>query len=69
MSPEIGRILILVGLGIAVLGVLVVIGLPLFKLPGDFVIKREHVVLILPIATSIVLSIALTIILSLLARR
>jgi hypothetical protein len=56
MSPEIGRTLIVVGIGIAALGVLIVIGLPFFKLPGDLVIKGEHAVLIIPIATSIILS-------------
>ena len=67
--PDIGRILILVGLGIAALGVLIVIGLPFFRLPGDVVIKGEHAVLIIPIATSIVLSIGLTIALNLFVRR
>jgi Protein of unknown function (DUF2905) len=67
--PEIGRLLIIVGIGIAVLGVLIVIGLPLFRLPGDFVIKGEHIVLIIPIATSIILSIGLTIALNWFARR
>jgi hypothetical protein len=67
--PDIGRIMILVGLGIAALGVLIVIGLPLFRLPGDVVIKGEHAVLIIPIATCIVLSIVLSVAFSLLARR
>ena len=69
VMPDVGRIMILVGLGIAALGVLIVIGLPLFRLPGDIVIKGEHAVLIIPIATCIVLSIVLTIAFSLLARR
>jgi hypothetical protein len=67
--PDVGRILILVGLGIAALGVLIVVGLPFFRLPGDVVIKGEHLVLIIPIATSIVLSIGLTIALNLFMRR
>jgi hypothetical protein len=54
--PDVGRVLI-------------VIGLPLFKLPGDFVIKGEHLILVIPIATSIVLSILLTIALNLYMRR
>ncbi len=69
VMPDVGRIMILVGLGIAALGVLIVIGLPLFRLPGDIVIKGEHAVLIIPIATCIVLSIVLTVAFSLLARR
>ena len=67
--PDIGRLLIVVGLGIAALGALIVIGLPLLRLPGDFVIKGDHVALIIPIATSIVLSIGLTIALNLFLRR
>jgi hypothetical protein len=67
--PDVGRVLIVIGLGIAALGVLIVIGLPLFKLPGDFVIKGEHLILVIPIATSIVLSILLTIALDLYMRR
>jgi hypothetical protein len=69
MSPDVGRILIVVGIGIAALGVLIAIGLPVFKLPGDLVIKGEHAVLIIPIATSIILSIGLTIALNLFLRR
>jgi hypothetical protein len=69
IMPDVGRIMILVGLGIAALGVLILIGLPLFRLPGDIVIKGEHAVLIIPIATCIVLSIVFTVALSLLARR
>ena len=33
--PEIGRLLILVGLGLPLLGVLIVVGLPLLRLPGS----------------------------------
>ena len=67
--PDVGRILILVGLGIAALGVLILIGLPLFRLPGDLVIKGEHAVLIIPIATCILLSIALSVVFALFFRR
>jgi hypothetical protein len=60
-----GRILIAVGLLIAALGVLVTLGVPLGRLPGDVVVRRGHFTLYFPIVTSIVISIVLTILLSL----
>jgi hypothetical protein len=65
-----GKILIGIGLGIAVIGVLLAVvdripGLGnafswLGKLPGDISIKRENFSFYFPIATSIVLSIILS---------
>jgi hypothetical protein len=63
-----GRLLVAVGLGIVVLGCLVMLGLPLGRLPGDFVVRRGRVSFYLPIATSILLSILLTILLALFRR-
>ncbi|UCD06477.1 MAG: DUF2905 domain-containing protein [candidate division WOR-3 bacterium] len=42
---------------------------PIFKLPGDVVLKKDGVILIFPIATGIILSIVLTLILNLLLRK
>lgn len=65
-----GKVLIGMGLGIAVLGVLLIVvdripGLGnafswLGKLPGDIFIKRDNFSFYFPIATSIVLSIILS---------
>ncbi|MBX3330181.1 MAG: DUF2905 domain-containing protein [Nitrospira sp.] len=65
-----GKILIGIGLGIAVLGILLVLvdripGLGstfswLGKLPGDISIKRDNFSFYFPIATSIVLSVILS---------
>jgi hypothetical protein len=55
-----GQSLILIGLIIVAVGVAVWLGLPLGRLPGDIVIKREGFTLYLPIATGLLLSVLLT---------
>ena len=63
-----GRTLLVVGLVIAALGLLLVLGgrIPfLGQLPGDFAFERDNVKVYLPIATSILLSIVLTVVLNL----
>ncbi|HEV8054230.1 MAG: DUF2905 domain-containing protein [Chloroflexi bacterium] len=71
MSPEVGRILLVVGLVIAGVGLLAVLGfrLPLGRLPGDIFIGGERGGLFVPIATSILISVILTVVLNLIARR
>jgi hypothetical protein len=59
-----GKALVLVGLGIAVLGILMMLGLPLGRLPGDIAIKRDNYSFYFPITTSIILSIILTLLLT-----
>jgi hypothetical protein len=59
-----GKILVLIGLGIAGLGLLVMLGLPLGRLPGDFQVRRGNFSFYFPLATSIILSILLTLILA-----
>jgi hypothetical protein len=55
-----GRTLVFVGLGIAALGLLVMLGVPLGRLPGDFYVRRGSVSFYFPLTTSIVVSILLT---------
>jgi hypothetical protein len=64
----VGKLLVLVGLAIAALGVLVMIGIPFGRLPGDIVIRRNNFSFYFPLGTSILLSILLTLILALLRR-
>jgi hypothetical protein len=64
----VGRALVLIGLGIAGIGLLVMLGLPLGRLPGDLAVKRDNVSFYFPITTSIILSIILTLLLSLFRR-
>ena len=57
-----GKTLVLIGLGIAALGLLVMLGLPLGRLPGDFQMRRGNFSFYFPLTTSILLSILLTLI-------
>jgi hypothetical protein len=63
-----GKLLVLVGLGIAGLGLLMMIGVPFGRLPGDIMVRRGNFSFYFPLATSIVLSIILTILLALFRR-
>jgi hypothetical protein len=62
-----GRALVLVGAAIVVLGLLMLAGdkLGLGKLPGDFTWRGKNTVIHFPIVTSIVVSLALTVLLNL----
>jgi hypothetical protein len=62
------RTLVLLGLAIAAIGGLMMLGLPLGRLPGDIVIQRERGTFYFPIVTCIVLSVLLTVVLSLFRR-
>ena len=63
-----GKLLVVVGLVIAGVGLLVMLGVPVGRLPGDITIKRGSFTFYFPLATSIVASILLTLLLSLLRR-
>jgi len=63
-----GRLLIIVGVLVAMIGVAVELGLPLGRLPGDVVIRRGHTTVYLPIVTCIVVSIVLSIVAAVLRR-
>ena len=63
----IGRALVFVGVAIAVLGLALVLApkIPLLgKLPGDIVLRRGESTFYFPLATSILVSIAITVILN-----
>jgi hypothetical protein len=64
----VGKTLVLVGLCIAGVGLLVMLGVPFGRLPGDIYVKRGNVSFYFPLATSIVLSIVLTLLLAWLRR-
>lgn len=66
------KLLILFGIVLAVLGgLLLMVGkIPFIgRLPGDFYIQRENFTLYVPLASSILISILLTLIFSLFSRR
>ncbi len=64
-----GRILIVLGLVLAAVGLLITLGLPIGRLPGDITIRRGNFSFYFPLATSIVASIILTILFMFLGRR
>lgn len=55
-----GKVLIAVGLLIAAIGAAMTVGLPLGRLPGDFVFRRGNATIYIPLATCVVLSVVLT---------
>lgn len=63
-----GKTLLVVGLVIAAIGVVVMLGVPLGRLPGDFAVRRGNVSFYFPLATSILISIVLTLLMALFRR-
>lgn len=63
-----GKTLVLLGLGIAAIGVLMLFGVPFGRLPGDVSVRRGNVSFHFPLATSIVLSVILTLLFALFRR-
>lgn len=61
---EAGRLIVLIGLSLLLLGIVMML-LGRFHLPGDFAFKRGDVVFLFPLATSVIVSVALTILLNL----
>ena len=63
------KFLIVVGLVIAGIGLLMMLGLPFGKLPGDLSYRRGNFSFHFPLATSIIVSIILTLLLNFFLRR
>ena len=70
---SLGRLLLVFGLVMAGIGLLIVLAgksnLPIGRLPGDFTFRRGSFTFYFPLATSIVLSILLSLVLWFLNRR
>jgi Protein of unknown function (DUF2905) len=69
---EIGKMLLFFGLVLAALGlVLVLVGrtnLPIGRLPGDILYRGKHTTFYFPLATSILLSVVLSVVFYLIAK-
>jgi hypothetical protein len=74
---QIGKLVLIVGFGLVVLGGLLILGAKLFdqgsipwlgKLPGDIRIERKGLSCYFPLATSILVSLLLTVILNVILR-
>lgn len=71
MTPELGRILLIIGVVLVVLGGLAMLGvrLPFGRLPGDIAVEGERGGFYFPIVTMIVISVVLTVLVNLFLRR
>ena len=71
MSPELGRIILIIGVVLVGVGGLAALGvrLPFGRLPGDISIEGERGGLYIPLGTMIVVSLILTLIVNVFLRR
>jgi hypothetical protein len=69
---EMGRILVALGVALVVIGGMVMLlgrtGVPLGRLPGDFLYRGKNTTFYFPLASSIVISIVLSVVLFLIGR-
>jgi ribose/xylose/arabinose/galactoside ABC-type transport system permease subunit len=69
---DLGKLLLVLGGIIIIIGVALLLAgryhLPIGRLPGDFVVRGKHSVFYFPLATSIILSIVLSLIVWLFSR-
>jgi hypothetical protein len=69
---EIGRVLVILGVALVVIGGIVMLlgrtGLPLGRLPGDVLYRGKNTTFYFPLASSILISIVLSIVLFLIGR-
>ena len=65
-----GKLLIIIGLVIVVIGLLILFNIPIpfGKLPGDIVIKNEHSFFYFPLVSCLILSIVLSVLFYLFGR-
>jgi hypothetical protein len=63
-----GKLIALIGLGITAVGLLMMLGVPFGRLPGDISVRRGNVSFYFPLASSIILSILLTLFFALFRR-
>lgn len=63
-----GKLILIAGLIIAAVGLLMMAGAPVGRLPGDITYRRGNFTFYFPLVTSIIISIVLTIVLALLRR-
>ena len=63
-----GKLLVIAGLVIAAVGLVMMAGLPVGRLPGDITFRRGSFTFYFPLATSILVSLILTLLFSLFRR-
>jgi hypothetical protein len=69
---EMGRFLVVLGVALVVIGGVVMLlgrsGVPLGRLPGDFLYRGKHATFYFPLATSILVSVVLSLLFFLIGR-
>ena len=69
---EMGRLLVVLGVALVVIGGIVMLlgrtGLPIGRLPGDFLYRGKNATFYFPLASSILISVVLSIVLFLIGR-
>jgi hypothetical protein len=65
----VGRLLIVAGVVLVGIGLLINLGVPIGRLPGDFTVRRGSFSFYFPLATSILASILLTLLFMFMGRR
>jgi hypothetical protein len=69
---DVGRILLVLGMALVVIGGVVMllgrVGLPLGRLPGDFAYRGKNTTFYFPLATSILVSVVLSLLFVLIGR-
>jgi len=71
VSPEAGRLVLVIGVVLVVIGGLAALGvrIPFGRLPGDIAIEGERGSFFFPIVTMLVISVILTVVANLFLRR
>jgi hypothetical protein len=64
----VGKLLVIVGVIVIGVGLLIMAGLPIGRLPGDISFRRGNTTFYFPLATSILASVILTLLFALLRR-
>lgn len=62
------KLLIVIGVAVAAVGVAMYLGFPLGRLPGDIVVRRGAFSFYFPLTTSVLVSVVLTVLFALLRR-
>jgi hypothetical protein len=64
----VAKLLVVIGLIVTGVGILMMLGLPIGRLPGDITFRRGGTTVYIPVMTSILASVILTLLFSLLRR-
>jgi hypothetical protein len=69
---ELGRLFVMLGIALIVIGGIILLlgrtGLPIGRLPGDILYRGKHTTFYFPLATSILISVVLSVVLFLVGR-